>query len=46
MVFYALGLAGLATVEIVDRVFYARQDTRTPVIAAVLGVGVNVTLVA
>jgi putative peptidoglycan lipid II flippase len=44
MVFYALGLAGLATVEIVDRVFYARQDTRTPVIAAVLGVGVNVTL--
>jgi putative peptidoglycan lipid II flippase len=44
MVFYALGLAGLATVEIVDRVFYARQDTRTPVIAAVLAVGVNVTL--
>jgi putative peptidoglycan lipid II flippase len=44
MVFYALGLAGLATVEIVDRVFYARQDTRTPVFAAVLAVGVNVTL--
>ncbi|HEY1291864.1 MAG TPA: murein biosynthesis integral membrane protein MurJ [Chloroflexota bacterium] len=44
MVFYALGLAGLATVEIVDRVFYARKDTRTPVIAAVLAVGVNVTL--
>jgi putative peptidoglycan lipid II flippase len=44
MVFYAFGLAGLATVEIVDRVFYARQDTRTPVIAAVLAVGVNVTL--
>jgi putative peptidoglycan lipid II flippase len=42
MVFYALGLAGHATVEIVDRVFYARQDTRTPVMAAVLAVGVNV----
>jgi putative peptidoglycan lipid II flippase len=41
MVFYALGLAGHATVEIVDRVFYARHDTRTPVIAAVLAVGVN-----
>jgi putative peptidoglycan lipid II flippase len=43
MVFYALGLAGHATVEIVDRVFYARHDTRTPVIAAVLAVGVNLT---
>jgi putative peptidoglycan lipid II flippase len=43
MVFYALGLAGHATVEIVDRVFYARHDTRTPVLAAVLAVAVNVT---
>jgi len=41
MVFYALGLAGHATIEIVDRVFYARHDTRTPVMAAVLSVGVN-----
>lgn len=41
MVFYALGLAGHATVEIVDRVFYARHDTRTPVMAAVLAVCVN-----
>ena len=44
MVFYALGLTGHATVEIVDRVFYARHDTRTPVLAAVLAVGVNVVL--
>jgi putative peptidoglycan lipid II flippase len=42
MVFYALGLTGHATVEIVDRVFYARHDTRTPVLAAVLAVGVNI----
>jgi putative peptidoglycan lipid II flippase len=42
MVFYALGLTGHATVEIVDRVFYARHDTRTPVFAAVLAVGINV----
>jgi putative peptidoglycan lipid II flippase len=41
MVFYALGLAGHATVEIVDRVFYARHDTRTPVLAAVIAVLVN-----
>jgi putative peptidoglycan lipid II flippase len=44
MVFYALGLAGHATIEIVDRVFYARHDTRTPVLAAVLAVGVNLVL--
>src|SRR4051794_11853865 len=44
MVFYALGLTGHATVEIVDRVFYARHDTRTPVFAAVLAVCVNVVL--
>ena len=43
MVFYALGLAGHATVEIVDRVFYAQHDTRTPVVAAVLAVCVNLT---
>ncbi len=43
MVFYALGLTGQATVEIADRVFYAGHDTRTPVMAAVLAVGVNVT---
>lgn len=42
MVFYALGLAGHATVEIVDRVFYARNDTRTPVMAAVTAVCVNI----
>jgi putative peptidoglycan lipid II flippase len=44
MVFYALGLTGHATVEIVDRVFYARHDTRTPVMAAILAVCVNVVL--
>jgi putative peptidoglycan lipid II flippase len=44
MVFYALGLTGHATVEIVDRVFYARHDTRTPVLVACLAVGVNITL--
>jgi len=44
MVFYAIGLTGHATVEIVDRVFYARHDTRTPVMAAVLAVVVNIVL--
>lgn len=44
LVFYAIGLAGLATVEIVDRVFYALHDTRTPVLVAISAVGVNVVL--
>jgi putative peptidoglycan lipid II flippase len=42
LVFYALGLAGHATVEIVDRVFYARHDTRTPVLVATSAVALNV----
>jgi putative peptidoglycan lipid II flippase len=42
LVFYAIGLAGHATVEIVDRVFYARHDTRTPVLVATSAVGLNV----
>jgi putative peptidoglycan lipid II flippase len=42
MVFYALGLVGHATVEIVDRVFYSRGDTRTPVLAAVMAVAINI----
>lgn len=44
LVFYAIGLAGHATVEIVDRVFYALHDTRTPVMVAVGAIGVNVLL--
>src|SRR5438132_7079109 len=34
MVFYALGLVGHATVEIVDRVLYSLGDTRLPYMAA------------
>lgn len=42
--FYALGLAGHATVEIVDRVFYALHDTRTPVAIAAAAFVVNAVL--
>lgn len=42
--FYALGLVGQSIVEIVARGFYARQDTRRPVIVATLAVAVNVAL--
>ena len=42
--FYALGLAGWATTEIVDRAFYALHDTRTPVTVAFAAFLVNVVL--
>lgn len=44
LVFFAIGLAGHATVEIVDRVFYALHDTRSPVIVAVSAIALNVAL--
>jgi putative peptidoglycan lipid II flippase len=42
--FYAAGLFGMATVEIVTRAFYALHDTRTPVKVAALGMIVNLGL--
>ena len=42
--FYALGLLGHATIEIVTRAYYALQDTRTPVAVAGLSMVVNVGL--
>jgi putative peptidoglycan lipid II flippase len=39
--FYALGLLGMASVEIVTRAFYALHDTATPVKVAALGMAVN-----
>ena len=44
LVFYSLGLAGHASVEIVDRVFYAVHDTRTPVTVAVGAFLLNIVL--
>ena len=44
LVFYAIGLTGHATVEILDRVFYALHDTRTPVMVAVGAIALNVVL--
>ena len=41
---YALGLIGMAVVEIVTRAFYADHDTRTPTIVAAAAMLVNVVL--
>ena len=44
LVFYALGLAGHAVVELVARAFYALHDTRTPVFVGILAMLANIAL--
>jgi putative peptidoglycan lipid II flippase len=41
---FLVGLPAHAAIAILARAFYARQDTRTPVVAAVLAVAVNTAL--
>jgi putative peptidoglycan lipid II flippase len=42
LLFFTLGLAAHAAIVILARAFYAGRDTRTPVVAAILSVVVNV----
>jgi putative peptidoglycan lipid II flippase len=44
LLFFVTGLAAHALIAVLARAFYARQDTRTPVAAAILAVVVNTTL--
>jgi putative peptidoglycan lipid II flippase len=44
LLFFVIGLAAHALIAVLARAFYARQDTRTPVVAAILAVVVNTTL--
>ena len=44
LLFFLLGLAAHALIAVLARAFYARQDTRTPVAAAILAVVINTTL--
>ena len=44
LAFLALGLVFYALVEVLTRAFYAMHDTRTPVIAGLVIIGINVTL--
>ena len=41
---FLLGLAAHASIGVLARAFYARHDTRTPVVAAILAVAINTTL--
>ncbi|HEV8228756.1 MAG TPA: murein biosynthesis integral membrane protein MurJ [Candidatus Limnocylindria bacterium] len=42
--FYALGLAGHALVQILARAYYASRDTTTPVALTLISIGLNVIL--
>ncbi len=44
LLFFLIGLAAHALIAVVARAFYAQQDTRTPVGAAILAVAINVPL--
>lgn len=41
---FALGLVAYGTVEILTRAFYAMHDTRTPVVAGVATIGLNIAI--
>lgn len=42
--FYAIGLAGHALVQILTRAFYAAKDTRTPLVTTLFSIAANVVL--
>ncbi|MCC6790134.1 MAG: polysaccharide biosynthesis C-terminal domain-containing protein, partial [Thermomicrobiales bacterium] len=44
LAFLALGLVWYALVEVLARIYYAMQDTRTPVIAGVVIIAINIAL--
>jgi putative peptidoglycan lipid II flippase len=46
LAFFAIGLGGHIVVHVLTRAFYAMQDTRTPVMWAVVAVAINVPLMA
>ena len=42
--FYALGLAGHALIQILARAYYASKDTRTPLALTLISIGTNIVL--
>jgi putative peptidoglycan lipid II flippase len=44
LLFYAIGLAGHAAIEILSRAFYSLSDTRTPVAFALVSLAANLVL--
>jgi putative peptidoglycan lipid II flippase len=46
LVFFSIGLTGHIVVHVLTRAFYAMQDTRIPVLWAIVAVAINVPLMA
>lgn len=44
LVFYSIGMIGFGLREIVSRVFYALQDTKTPMVNSAIGMFLNIVL--
>ena len=44
LVFFSIGLGGHIVVHVLTRAFYAMQDTRTPVLWAIVAVAINIPL--
>ncbi len=44
MLFYSIGIVGFGLREILSRVFYSMQDTKTPMINAVIALVINIIL--
>ena len=44
LLFYAIGMLGFGLRDVLARGFYAMQDTKTPMINAALGMGLNIVL--
>ncbi|MEG1410126.1 MAG: murein biosynthesis integral membrane protein MurJ [Terrisporobacter sp.] len=44
LVFYSIGMIGFGLRDILGKVFYSLQDTKTPMINGVIAMGLNITL--
>lgn len=44
LVFYSIGLVGAALRQMLNKVFYSLQDTKTPMINGIISVGINIVL--
>lgn len=44
LLFYSIGMVGFGLREVLSRVFYSMQDTKTPMINASIAVGMNIIL--
>ena len=44
LLFYSLGLVGMALRTFMERVYYSLQDTRTPMLNGIFAVGLNIVL--